>query len=695
LPVNLEKTTKEEIRSLTNGKALTKGNLVALCGPSGSGKSTISVVVKREIEKEYKTKLLFIDLRNTEAQKYFDDTSEFKEASARGIILDKFEKDFELNPDNPQSKIRVQLLHFLLSNEKRIRARTQPAIFNVFASLRNRAALIYSRVSQNFDSFEEWFLENAYIIELGDIIDDTNKLIDIGHYIAFLKYKNKYEDFIIWLDNIDAFPNVQQSQILSFLQNIQRNFMNSSTIVVSVREENIYRLGEYHDNFNEPFISKITFDDPDGGIEGSDCYDSINVPVLKESELKQIIDNKLKFTRKKYKEAIEKLGKRIKSYQNELLELKDKNKANAIKDKIQKTTSEREEMNNDLIDDIDFSEIERISYSIMELFHNEKVIFLSNNSVKEFIRIHSAYLLYLFKKKNFDSSDYLNQSDSARITEFLSWIHTVDAPFGLETLNVVEESGKYLNDTKRKLACFLPYIIVTAIWNESIKLYGKPSPGNNPFLKTIVKQIKKDFGFKRSVIRQAVFDLYDQAGGKGNFITFRNKKLLEHPDDLDERSTVRVTYRGKVAIGHTINSYGYLKECISRIENDLNDGGNIQDKVMDKIVELSNQHLESLIELRESTYNNDADWWLEYNFRYGIPLDSRFVRDSEIGNPLPNCKYRRAIYLEAVFDSLTDYFHIPNKYEKRATRLSGLFMNKLERIYKLEFNKSTKININE
>lgn len=255
-------TTELEDQLYSEVDSLNNGNIIALCGPAGSGKSTVSLKVKNDIESQIRTKLIFLDLRIEASAKLFDNISNIDEEQIRKLLLSQFDKDYPILLQDSKNSERVQLYYYLLSPEIEIQKFKNSQIFLPLQKLINKTARLYNTIAERV-AFKEWFFENSKYPDLNNIFSELDELLDISHYVAFLKYQDKVDKIVIWLDNIDAFTNIQQSQIVDILENLQRNILNSTKIVIAVREENIYRIGKFTDNFNEPFLSKITFRDPD------------------------------------------------------------------------------------------------------------------------------------------------------------------------------------------------------------------------------------------------------------------------------------------------------------------------------------------------------------------------------------------------------------------------------------------------
>ncbi len=696
IPTSLEADLYKEVDDLNNG------NIVALCGPSGSGKSTVSLKVKFDIENQLRTKLIFLDLRIEESSKTFDKVTTIDDEQIRNLLLSQFEKDFPILLNDEKTSERLSLYYFLLSPEREIAKLKEAQIFLPLQSLNNKTARLYNRILQNsVITFKEWFFDNSNHGDLTDIFTELDTLIDISHYVAYIRHQDKYDKIIFWLDNIDAFTNVQQTQIVDVLEKLQRNILNSTKIVIAVREENIYRVGRFTDNFNEPFVSQITFKDPDNN-DAFTNYGAINVPVMSPENISRLIEKKLDFTYEKYI----KYGDKLKSQLNRIdAEIENKKRTNISEYNIKreqilkqrnKLLSDINEHENNVISNQEFAEVKKLSDKIIDCFTKEKIIFLANNSLRNYLKIHSEFLSYLVihqlsKSKTLNSEEY---STSQITTLFLSWIHTVNEYFGIETFNIIEELGRFQNNiTKNRIGCFLPYLVLTRIWNDCIHLNGKPSPENNPYVYNIINDLCSDFKYTQQEVRQTIYDLYRQVGGKGNFITFRTKKSIETPEDLDIRTTVRITYRGRVTLGHITNSYGYIRECSERFRNINETDITTEELVLIKLTQICEIHLSSLLQIRNSVFKNDVNWYSHYLRKYGIPLKPTFVRNYEIGTTLTNTKFNRCLYLESVFDSLNSYFHLPNQYQRELTSLSGQFQKYLSQLINNEYLKTIKIEI--
>ena len=699
ISTNLERDLYKEVNDLNNG------NIIALCGPSGSGKSTVSLKVKSDIENQLRTKLIFLDLRIEESSKTFDNITKIDDEQIRRLLLSQFERDFPILINNNEPSERLNLYYFLLSPEDDISEYKDAQIFLPLQTLTNKVARLYNKLSSKITiSFKEWFFDNANQGDLIDLFSELDSLIDLSHYVAFIRHQDKYDKIIFWLDNIDAFSNVQQTQIVDVLEKLQKNILNSTKIVIAVREENIYRVGRFTDNFNEPYLSKITFRDPDHNDSYTD-YGAINVSVMSSENIARLINKKLDFTYEKYVKYGEKLNLQLQRLENEINELMKNSRAQynirreqILKQKsiLQESIKEHEQGKTSVQD---FLLIRTLSDKINDCFANEKIIFLDNNSLRNYLKIHSEFLSYLvgylLSKKETETPFEIPHWQIT--TLFLSWIHSVNETFGIETFNIIEELGRLQNSVnKDKIGCFLPYLLLTRIWNECIHLNGKPSPENNQYVYKIIQDLCTDFKYTEEEVKQTIYDLYRQVGGKGNFITFRTKKVIEGPGDLDLKSTVRITYRGRVTLGHITNSYGYIKECTERLRNIHEIDIESEKLVLIKLAQICELHLKALLQIRDTLYEKNENWFNNYLRKYGIPLEPSFVRRNNIGTVISNTKFARCLYLESVFDSLNIYFHyhVEDKFGKPLMSLNGQFYKILTQLINNEPIKEIKIQIN-
>ena len=455
-----------------------------------------------------------------------------------------------------------------------------------------------------------------------------------------------------------------------------------------MREENIYRVGNTADCFNPPYISTITF--TDNGNSNSNGTGALNVPVMNNENLQKIIEKKLKFTYAKYNENADLVKKgnieNIDIFSKESIEKIIKEKANFFELQNQNKENEKKRTYYDYycLSNVQFQSLNKLSTKINECFFKEKVIYLANNSLKHYQQIHSSFLLFVLNNiqiSNLGVIDVDEYKETNIITDFLSWIHTVSEPFNVNTFNIIDELVESNITQDNSIGCFLPYIILTRIWNENVHLYNHPAPDNNPFIYKIVNDIREDFGFTQDKILEIIFKLYKYQWeqGKGNFITFRTKKKLETPMDIDLNSTVRITYRGKVTIGHIINSYGYFKDCVDSLKNIEDDDIEINDLVTKNISLICKFHLTALISIKNKMKNKNKKNWFDYYLsRYGIPLDPEYVRNPHLGRR--GSKFKSCIYLTALFDSLSSYFHLPTKYKKEVERMSNSFNTILDEI---------------
>jgi hypothetical protein len=646
VPVQMEQDLWKEVNELFLGKIIT------LCGPAGSGKSSVSIIVKRKLEENKKNLVIFVDMRLENAAKYYDDKENtINESAIRELILSKFRNIFYVEIENTAGpSLWEELLYFILSPEKTYRALHESQIFNVFSADVMKVGFLYrGQVPERNVPFRKWFFENLNSKELNELQLSVFEKLDVSHYVSFTRHKKLYNKIIIWLDNIDSFSNNQQLLISSFLQNLQRSILNSCNIVISVREENIYRIGEFKDYLNEPFPSRVTFEDP-GENALVEEYDALNFSVIKREKLEEITRRKIDFGALKYKECVdrEKSGEKLNAEASGII----------FSDDYRLTDEE-------------FDAILNFSARANKCFDSEKVIYLSNNSIRDYLRIHAGFLRTVFSEKESRYTKLIAEEtqDWKVTTEFLSWLHKINEPFRLDTFNVFKEIGKFKTENgNNDIACFLPYLVLTTIWNECLKLKNNYSPENNPYLSNIIELITESFQFKRSDVLHAVFSLYGGNTGRNHFITFRQKKKLDKAEELETLdTTVRITLRGKAVIGSVITSFGYLRTCID--EADIRETRvDVETILVQKIKAISRIHLESLQNIRNNTPETNNNWLDDYLVKYGLPMDPLFVRTYYVGFDIGKIEYKRSLYLQTLCVSLSNYFY----YRKKITQKTDI-----------------------
>jgi hypothetical protein len=196
----------------------------------------------------------------------------------------------------------------------------------------------------------------------------------------------------------------------------------------------------------------------------------------------------------------------------------------------------------------------------------------------------------------------------------------------------------------------------------------------NPTVRQVIEKLNF-LGFDEDKIRSLLFQLYYHQGAIDSFIAFRTKDPILKSEDIQLDHIVRVTYKGKCAIGLLCNSFGYLADCAHRLKNErvvYYEKESIQRYSQDLLPHLCNiaqAHYESLQIIRDDCYKQNRFWLNNYLTDYGIPQIPPYHRSLQIGSLIGG--RRRALYFETVVSSVVSFLRYSPSIKKPFEKLQN------------------------
>lgn len=533
--------------------------LTCLIGQRGSGKSTIAYHVLKGIKSREDMNIetikidCYLESKKTLFQKGEKDVP-FNEA-LRKTILERIRSvlfpikysEKGILDDSEELNLYANMLYYGMQSE---------AIDSEFAILRNHSSRLWHLFTQacrkskdqTFENWKIWFTQYYSSNEIQNIIWDAKSMEDISHIVITGKKINKFDNMIIFLDNIDEFTHIQQAQAVNFMSNLNRRMRNICAFCVAVREENV-RRPEYEPNFGANWRNLVVVD-IDGKKDNPEAYPSVTVSKLQMDTLKKIIDKRLVY-------------------------------AWSCNEHTRKLEIECDE----------FSAIKYVSdriFTIETLIETRNTVpMMLNDSIRRGLKFQYHWIDYYFNtiSKIEKIVHHEEVRDSKWLTYFFRIIRRNGADFYMRIYDMCQTYHNWLTHNKDILrACNLEHLVLTTTLNLCIE---ERAYSESDFTYTKVERVidrLKTLHYTDDGIKRTFVNLHWFAQSRGNQIEFQSHKAITSVDDIESNLAVCVTSQGEILLKEITNKVGYMLECIEnwvknhprrttfiRTGNDVND----------------------------------------------------------------------------------------------------------------------------
>ncbi len=666
----VERDAREEVQ-----KAVleSQDRLICLVGPRGSGKSTIAKRIRREFDKD---DAVFFTLYDVRYRNIKNDLSDEKTAlkKVQDIIRGFYSAELS-SVDSTNLDLLDRHLAFFI--DVTLPESDRPAeVFGDFAEIANDVFLRMDEYrfelaekiqktkdadrwdvalkKQEIEKLEEQ-LRNLDVYRwvkaqrakgkhkyLRKLYKKVKKIADLVHlafahrYIFQKKFveEGKRVTQILWFDNIDNLNAADQRMLVDVLHECQRELHQIAAVVIAAREENVFY--EPHDfDAGAPTFRAIIFIDNPHEFD-VDRAEAVNLGMTLDDDIKAIVEKRLDFFPAYFK----------KKKPDEHFESKT------------------------------FEVLRRVVKEVvLNVFEEEKFLYVANNSLRELLPMYADFTLFLIEKIEWLKSGRklsenetqlppsLTDPDFFRVTEALYWLAYEEEYF--EFYNMVEYCDNPIlhgDCGVGKSPCFLPHVVLTAVWNmvNKKRAGGHRAAFTSPKLKHVIARIRK-LGFEEDEIKRVLFKLYRPQEGRSHFIVIETKKRIRYPEDIDLNFKVRITSRGMVALNRVFNSFGYFYGMIKKFREDsiyttpanrLNDG----QLFLNYAKKMYLLHLNALKSIKTNSYKSMNDWYGGYLQDFGIYVDPNITRRAD-----PSSAYRIGsrsyiLYFPYLMESVLPYF---------------------------------------
>lgn len=622
--------------------------LTCFVGPRGAGKTSVAAAVRSQLQErpEKDVFVTYIDARfGTAVKEHSARTPDELEAFLRDTIINYYLfKLFPFTEEDPEP--RLQLWEFLLSPRSE---KEKPLdLFGVFRIPFESAQKAFSRFrttkGHSQIAFGDWLREHYKTDTVIQQITDTlDQKVDIGHLVYAARFLHGFSRQVIWVDNIDALPEILQPLVIRHLLKFQLTITIYTATIAAVREENVYREEDITEEDSPPYENRVLLEIPRDTREHT-YYPSVDIPAVKLSTLREIIEKRMVLAR-------------------DLL---------------------RADVNSGIlpaemaISDQRWQHLRSLTDRILDVFDSVQAVFLANNCVRDLMFIHRDFLAYLLASTNEEREppEAMDYELWYLATLFHAWVRTTKRKYQIGPYDAIRLAKDWHRETVKRVGCFLPYLVTTCIWNFCIENKGK-----TPTIGEVVKRLAM-LGYDREDILADIFDLYSSEERRAHIVGIRSGGRIRDWKSLKKGKhlLIYVTYRGKCLALRAGMSFGFIAECIRRDlmsekrdhhgHPGLKDTEEVARQMLPYLCDIAEMHYQALVYIRDKWSSMGATWFDNYLRWFGLPQEWPYRRTEAVGERLDGA--RRALYFDTLMSSLSGYVrHYP--VARQFVKLSALY----------------------
>jgi hypothetical protein len=654
----VEETLKHDIRK--------SSEYLCLVGPRGSGKTTVGRKIQRELKSSetQKTFIVFLDIRFIKDSLNLHKDC-FVDSLKRQVMVRYLEDLFPLDYDLGVYD-RLRLWEYLLLPSSR--NKLPSALSASINELQSDANLLLQRfrikIGDERADLYTWLKATHLNRGVVSLTKHLEKAIGIPHLIYAAQDLCHYERQVIWFDNTDALPDRLQTGVIDLVKAFHQAVGKRVSTIVAIREENIFRE---EDPFEEPQAPpyrkriKMRIDRDDAG---NPLY-GIDIPIITTAELESIVEQRMDLAKKKQKAYRDSHKSKI----DEQTSIADTTADPDEKERCRKRIEEHKKHLADyepLMSESVYRDFKRISTQVMSMLHENMLIFLTNSSLREFLFIHRDVLSHVIKSAGYNLKEALSYPPWYLSTLFYQWLAITDRDYQIPAYNPVKETENWIHNGKRRVGCFLSYLLITTIWNLTLEKEDEDDDRRRIFLNPTIHEVETrliELGYSEDEIIKKLYRLHTDVA-PGSVVEFRSHKKILSADDLrrNKNDKVYLTYRGRCLVSRASNTFGFFYQNIQQYQRDhgtadsgleLRRASEYAEQMLPYLCDIAQMHYDTFKVLRSRSDLEPEVWFTRYCEYFGLPQKEPYRRSANIGLQIRGV--RRALQFEALISGLISY----------------------------------------
>ena len=652
--------------------------LLIVAGEKGVGKTTTITKVLDELSFKDEHKYLRIDFeREYEAIKnHVSEFDFFRKITARinTILKNEFYDVHESSdtPDTEEDHLEELILELLSPRPADYIYRD---VYEEYHSERTDVRALWKQTDKSIP-FKDWIRTGNNGGPFKGFYDiyypKMKNRLGIKELIWGLIKFNRCKKFRLFFDNVDKVGNNLQPFLLSIVDDLQNDFSTFAKCIVAIREINIQR--------------------PKGEATGDqssvvDIY-YFNFEVNRKKSLKNVYVSN--FVHLDEKDSMKMVEKRLKFVREVEFQVKKKQLECSEDYKNLTTDKERKKWMDELEDEIkkEWSYVMKINKFITQTYIDEKLPSLANFSLRQILDVYSNFLEYISKlirhQHQHKIEEFFELPKNKRIyymvSVFYDWLVHHGPDSDIKIYDIVELYIEWEKSNKNKLGCLMDHIILTRLQN--IREESRFKSGKRKYYHTKVEEIHNDLSalkVSQTEVNKTVYDLCFTSV-MNNLIDIRIANRMDVPADHTKiigDDEIWITERGRICCTDTIYKFTYLLSTIDKhdgVSTSFLYEPTIEDikKVTDFLWKLSYMNLHGLNSIKERTYGDLKDDWLDaYRNKYC------YKDELQLNHIISHHKKHLSHYVSE--NKLKEYGKIENYYSQE--------------IEKIKMSKGTKVKI--
>ncbi|HWW60502.1 MAG TPA: hypothetical protein VN181_03960, partial [Thermoanaerobaculia bacterium] len=329
-----------------------------------------------------------------------------------------------------------------------------------------------------------------------------------------------------------------------------------------------------------------------------------------------------------------------------------------------------------------FQHVLNAAAKLQKAMSHERAIYIANNSLRNYLFIVRDTLADMFREdEEHGIPPTLSYPSWHLATLFLRRVRNAPRRYQVGMYDVIREIDDYAPVVSGGVSCVLPYLVLTTVWNLTIRNQSAQNHyGNTPRVADVIQTLEQ-LGYTADQIRQAMHTQYLRNNTRQNLLDFRTRKMIRTPAEIEPHMVAYITLRGKCLVARTGSSFGYLYDCLRGVayadEPDIlarkltiQSVDEVIERLLPYLCDMAEQHCQSLRHIRDTRILGEKNWLGRYYADFGTPQRDPYARSGP-GGRVDQKGERRTLLIEGIVGGLISFLKMPSTARDRIHALSN------------------------